>query len=280
MRLFLSPDLQAALQRAQQLIGILPRTLRLQTLQQFAASPPGLFVKLRLQFFGDGGRRDPVANGPVFASVWRARLGGFPPHSKPSAGPTGTGRETDRPSQPIACRTCRRCRRGAAAPSASCSATGQGAAAHMFARVRREPIPASADPPAIVGRASPGDDNACARGRRSCSFAARAGRSPRTAPPSHRAAPGLRRLQAPPAGEGLIILAVRPAARERDTDLLPIIAHHLVQEHAVIVGVEAEKVEQQQPPQFRQHLAQQLLLADQHVYADRSSTSGGRRRAM
>lgn len=121
VRLFLSPDLQAALQRAQQLIGILPRTLRLM-LQQFAARPPRLFVKPRLQFFGDeakgSGRRWPrfcfglaCAAGrisPSFQAVLRLDR--------------NQSRETDRPPQPMACRTCRRCRRGAAAPSASRSA--------------------------------------------------------------------------------------------------------------------------------------------------------------
>lgn len=45
------------------MIGILPRTLRLQTLHQFAARPPGLFVKPRLQFVGDKGEgiRSPTA---------------------------------------------------------------------------------------------------------------------------------------------------------------------------------------------------------------------------
>src|SRR5215217_7898546 len=63
--------------------------------------------------------------------------------------------------------------------------------------------------------------------------------------------------------KGLVVLAIGPAARERDPGRLAIIADGLVHEHTVIVRVEPEQVEGQQLAQLRQNLAQQALLPDQ-----------------
>lgn len=139
VRLFLSPDLQAALQRAQELIGILPRTLRRRTLPQFAARPPGLFVNhacssLATRAKGSGRRR------PRFCFGLACAVGRISPAFQAVRGPDRNRSRDGSAPQPMACRTCRRCRRGAAAPSASRSATGLGPAAHMFARVQREPL--------------------------------------------------------------------------------------------------------------------------------------------
>ena len=61
--------------------------------------------------------------------------------------------------------------------------------------------------------------------------------------------------------ERLIVFAVRPAARENDTGRVTVRLERLVHENGVIGRVQAKKREGQLLTQFRQHGAQQRLLA-------------------
>ena len=69
--------------------------------------------------------------------------------------------------------------------------------------------------------------------------------------------------------EGLVVLVPGAAAREHDPGVAAIVPHRLVHEHAVIVGVEAEKIERQELAQTAEHCTHQRLLAEQQGSAFR-----------
>ena len=61
----------------------------------------------------------------------------------------------------------------------------------------------------------------------------------------------------------LVVLAIRPAAGERDPGRRAVVPHGLVHEHAVVVRIEPQQRKRQPLAHLPQHLGQQRLLAHQ-----------------